>query len=72
LIFPQFHRVLRSNYVCKLWKSTETAQLTLPKIEEHGWYADGTITWITEPYPDDVSELLINCNVECDIIIYFI
>ena len=29
-------------------------------MEEHGWNYDGSIMWITETYPEDVSELLIN------------
>ena len=29
-------------------------------MEEHGWNADGSIMWIRETYPEDVSELLIN------------
>ena len=29
-------------------------------MEVNGWNADGSIMWITETYPEDVSELLIN------------
>ena len=53
-------QIKRANCVSKIWKSTATPQLSLPPMEKHGWNADGSIMWITETYPEDVSELLIN------------
>ena len=53
-------QIKRANYVSKIWKSTATPQLSLPPMEEHGWNAHGSIMWITETYPENVSELLIN------------
>ena len=53
-------QIKRANYVSKIWKSTATPQLSLPPMEKHGWNADGSIMWITETYPENVSELLIN------------
>ena len=59
-------QIQRANYVSKIWKSTATPQLSLPPMEEHGWNADGSIMWITETYPEDVSKLLINDEDDSD------
>ena len=52
-------QIKRANYISKIWKSTSTPQLSSP-MEGHGWNAEGSIVWITEPYPEDVLHLLIN------------
>jgi len=60
-------QIKRANFVSKLWKSTETAQLNISLIIDHGWNADGSIVWVIEPYPEDISDLLMNnCELESD------
>ena len=34
-------------------------QVNLESIDDHGWHADGNINWITEPYPEDINDLLL-------------
>ena len=57
-------QIKRANFVAATWKRTESAQISLSNIDENGWHADGTINWITEPYPDDISDLLLQENEE--------
>ena len=34
--------------------------LNLPLPSDHGWYHYGSIKWVQEQFPDDVSFLLLN------------
>ena len=70
LILPCFSslylQIKRANFVSKLWKSTRTAQLILPSIEEQGQDTDGSIAWILDPYPEDILDLLMNDENESE------
>ncbi len=33
----------------------------------HGWFEDLSIDWIEEPYPEDVTELLVTSGNETDV-----
>ena len=50
----------RANYVAKLWKMSPVNLINAPPFNNHGWHCDGSINWVNEQYPDDISELLIN------------
>jgi len=50
----------RACFVAALWKNTTYAQIEIPSITNHGWVADGSIDWIENPFPDDITELLLN------------
>jgi len=52
----------RANHVARIWKCSGTALVDLPLPSQNGWLDDGTIQWITEACPDDVSSLLLNIN----------
>ena len=34
--------------------------------QNHGWLADLKTDWIDEPYPEDVTELLLNDDINVD------
>ena len=55
-------QIQRANFVAATWKRTESAQISLPNINENGWHTDGTINWNAEPYPEDISDLLLQEN----------
>ena len=38
------------------------ASLSLPDIFDHIWDEDGRIKWIQQPFPDDITELLMFDN----------
>jgi hypothetical protein len=42
-----------------MWKRTESRNLDLPDITDHRWNIDGTIDYIDEVCPADVTELLL-------------
>jgi hypothetical protein len=51
--------VKRANFVAAMWKRTESRNLDLQDITDHGWNIDGTIDYIDEVCPADVTELLL-------------
>ena len=52
----------RANYVARIWKLTLCASLSLPDITDHGWDEDDRIKWLQQPFPDDITELLMFDN----------
>ena len=59
--------IKRSNYIAHIWR-----QASLPMIEQgdpsnHGWKADFSVDWISQPYPEDISELLVDINEVIDV-----
>ena len=56
--------IKRANFVAAMWKRTENTHLDLPDITDHGWNIDGTIDWIGEPYPVDITEPLLGEDIE--------
>ena len=55
-------QIKRANFDAGMWKKIGSAQISFPNIDEHGWQADGSIDCITEPYPDDIYNLLLEQN----------
>ena len=54
-----YFQMNRANFVAGMWKKTGSAQISLPHIDEHGWQVDGSIDWMTEPYPNGMYNLLL-------------
>jgi len=54
----------RSNFVAKIWKSASINVVNPPNIAYHGWNEKAEIQWIDEPFPSEITELLI--QDECD------
>ena len=57
-----FLHLQRANYVARIWKLTLCASLSLPDITDHGWDEDDRIKWLQQPFPDDITELLMFDN----------
>ena len=51
--------IMRANYVAKIWKLAGTAIVDLPLPSHHGWYADSSIQWTEEIFPQDITTLLL-------------
>ena len=51
-----------TNYFARIWKLTLCASLSIPDIFDHGWDGDGRIKWIQQPFPGDITELLMFDN----------
>ena len=52
----------RTNYVARIWRQAAIPVIDLEEPNLHGWNADMTIDWISDPFPQDVSELLLERN----------
>ena len=57
-----FLHLQNANYVSRLWKLTLCASLSLPDVTDHRRDEDGPIKWIQQPFPDDITELLMFDN----------
>ena len=56
--------ILRTNFVASIWKNTHRATINTPHVTEHGWNADGTIEWIQEAFPENITEFLMDEDTE--------
>ena len=52
-----FLHIERANYVAAMWKHTNQAMLELPEISNHRWNIDGSINWIIDAFPEDITEM---------------
>ena len=55
---------LRTNCVASIWKDTHRANFNIPDVTEHGWNDDGTIEWIQEAFPENITEFLMDEDTE--------
>jgi len=54
----------RANYVARIWKLSSASQIAAPSFSGYGWNEDGSICWVEEQYPEDITDLLLNCDEE--------
>lgn len=52
----------RSNYIAYIWRQASRAMIEQEDPSTHGWKADFSVDWIFEPYPEDISELLLDVD----------
>ena len=52
--------VKRANYIASIWKKANVAKPVLPPIIDHGWNDDGSLTWVSDIYPEEVEEVLLD------------
>ena len=45
--------------------------MSLDDPQNHGWLADLKTDWIDEPYPEDVTELLLNDDINVDEVVKY-
>ena len=62
-MLPPCHSVLmlhakRANFVAKIWKCSDEAQLQTPDIRMHGWDINKKIKWLEKEFPDNIHDLL--------------
>ena len=50
--------LLRANFVSNMWKQTSDPMITLPEISTNGWFDTGDIQWITDEFPEEVTDVL--------------
>ena len=56
----------RTNYLARIWRRACYAIMAMEDPQFHGWLRSLATDWIDKVYPDDVSELLVERNVEND------
>jgi hypothetical protein len=56
----------RANYVARIWRRACYPIMAMEDPQFHGWLPSLATDWIEEAYPEDVSELLVERDVESD------
>ena len=49
----------RANFVARIWRHASQSIIDTETPANHGWLEDLSIDWLTEPYPEDIAELLL-------------
>lgn len=56
----------RANYVARIWKMSSSRQIIAPTFRSYGWNEDGSICWVDEQYPEDITDLMLNDDDACE------
>ena len=56
----------RANFVAKMWRDASNPMLLSDNLVMHGWLPDMNTEWTKEAYQSDISELLLDTDVEDD------
>lgn len=59
-----FKHMQRANYVARMWRQSSRPIMEIDAPTSHGWKEDLSEDWVHEPYPDDVSEILVNKDLD--------
>ena len=51
---------MESNFVAKIWKSSNLAWHDMPDIIDNGWLENGEIHWVENVFPDDIEDILVD------------
>ena len=52
--------ILRANYVARISRQARKPIVEIEEPQNHGWNEDCSVDWVSEPYPENVAELLID------------
>ena len=58
----QLH-ISRANYVANIYVNAIRLNMCLDDPEDHGWKSDGAVEWIEDCFPDNVSQVLRDCEL---------
>ena len=58
-----FLHVKRANYIASIWKKANVAKPVLSPITDNGWNEDGSLTWISEIFPEEVEEFYLTTSL---------
>ena len=59
-----FLHIKRANYVARIWRQASTPIMEIEDPKHHGWQEDLTEEWVTVPFPEDITELLVDMTEE--------
>ena len=51
--------IRRANYVARIWRQASHHMMNIQDPQLHGWNEDLSADWISVPYPEVISELLL-------------
>ena len=52
------------NFLASIWKNTYRATINTPDVTECSWNADVTIESIQEAFPENITEFLVDEDIE--------
>ena len=61
-----FLHVKRANYIASISKKANVAKPVFPIITDHGRNEDGSLTWTSEIFPEEVDEILLDDEFHTD------
>ena len=50
--------------MARIWRQTSTPIMEIEDPKHHGWQEDLTEEWVTVPFPEDITELLVDMTEE--------
>ena len=56
--------ILGANVVARIWNCAGESMVEMPDLTEHGWHSDLTTKWIEQAFPNEVEEILLQCDDE--------
>ena len=51
--------IRRATYLARIWRQASHPMMNIQDPQFHGWNEDLSTDWISVPYPEDISELLL-------------
>jgi len=57
--------IQRANYIARIWKCCDTANVPYPHPSQHGWNSHCEIEWCNEIFPEDVRSIVLEAN-DCE------
>ena len=55
-----FLQVKRADYIASIWRKANVTKPVLPLFADHGWNENGSLTWTSEIFLEEVEEILLN------------
>ena len=52
--------IQRAKYVARIWRQASTPIMEIEDPKYHGWQEDLTEDWVAVPFPEDITELLVD------------
>ena len=53
---------MRANYVAGIYERANRLNMCLDNPEDHGWGPDGATIWSDNIFPEDVKDVLLECD----------
>ena len=56
--------IRRANFVARIWRQSSNPMIESEEPNMHGWNDDFAVDWISDPYPEDISEFFVTDDAD--------